>query len=45
MSRDSSDSQLLKDNELDLVQSQSILQYLSVVILLRRSPTKGPLKE
>ena len=28
VSRDSSDSQLLKDNELDLLQSQSILQDL-----------------
>ena len=47
VSRGCSDSQLLKDNELDLLQSQSILQdlVLSVVILRRRSPTKGPLKE
>ena len=39
VSRDSSYSQLLEDNELDLLQTYS----LSVVVLL--SPTKGPLKE
>jgi len=47
VSRDSSDSQLLKDNELDLLQSQSILQDLVPVSgdSSEADPTQGPVKE